>query len=164
MCLVLVPSFPLTVAGLSGLRSAQAAEKAGPTTAPACRLTASAAALNRLAPATMFAPLDLGPTLLERTGHGVVATAHHRANLAMRDVLAAFLGTPGEARALIARHQAGYVVLCAEMGEALLYGKHAPRGFAAQLMAGRTPDWLEPVPLPDQQGLRVWRVKPSTPN
>lgn len=161
MCLVLVPSFPLTVAGLSGLRGAQAAEKAGPTTSPACRLTDSAAALNRLAPATLFAPLDLGPTLLERTRHGVVATAHHRANLAMHDVLAAFLGTPEEARALIARHDAGYVVLCTDMGEAQLYRKRAPRGFAAQLMNGSAPHWLEPVPLPGPQGLRVWRVRPA---
>ena len=131
------------------------------TTAPACRFDDSAMTMNSHAPAKVFAPLDLGPALLLRTHHGVVATGHHRASASMHDVIFAFLGTPDEAREMVRRHGADYVLVCTELGETQLYTKKAPKGFAAMLMAGRTPDWLEPVTLDAPPSLKVWRVKPE---
>lgn len=159
MVLVLVPSFPLAVARLAAPQAMQAPDKAGPATSAACRLGSSAAALNRLDPGKVFAPLDLGPALLDRSSHGVVATAHHRARLAMHDVVAAFLGSAEDARERVLRHQADYVLLCTGTGEVTLYAREAPDGFAAQLVAGRAPAWLERVPLGGPDEVRLWRVK-----
>lgn len=159
MVLVLVPSFPVALAQTVAPTDDEGPAEAGPNTSAACRLAGSAAALNRLEPAKVFAPLDLGPALLDRSRHGVVATAHHRANLSMHDVIAVFLGSPETARALILRHDADYVILCTGMGEVGLYTKKAPEGFAAQLVAGRVPAWLESMPLEGPAEVRLWRVK-----
>ncbi len=163
MVLVLVPSFPVALAQIVTPKNDEEPAEAGPGTSAACRLAGSAAALNKLAPAKVFAPLDLGPALLDRSRHGVVATAHHRANLSMHDVIAAFLGSPETARALILRHDADYVMLCTEMGEVGLYQAKAPDGFAARLMAGRVPAWLKPVPLEGPSEVRLWRVERPKP-
>ena len=163
MVLVLVPSFPVAVAQIVVPKNDGEPGEAGPGTSAACRLAGSAAALNRLPPAKVFAPLDLGPALLDRSRHGVVATAHHRANLSMHDVIAAFLGSTDTARALVRRHHAEYVMLCTEMGEVGLYRAKAPDGFAARLVAGRIPDWLKPVPLEGPSEGRLWRVERPKP-
>lgn len=156
---VIVPAAPIMLAGLAGLASARAAEATEPSSSSACQIASAAPALDKLRPATVFAPLDLGPALLAQTRHKVVATAHHRANHSMRQVLAAFLGSPAEAHSLIAREGADYVMLCIGMGEVSLYRKRAPDGFAARLADGQIPAWLEPVPLPGSDGLRLWRVR-----
>jgi hypothetical protein len=161
MVLVLVPSFPVALAKIAAPQTLNEVPEAGPGTSAACRLADSADALNALAPAKVFAPLDLGPALLSRSQHGVVATAHHRAELAMRDVIAAFLGSPEQARSLVAHHRADYVMLCVGMGEVNLYRKRAPDGFAARLVAGEVPGWLEPVELGGPPEVRLYRVRPG---
>lgn len=159
MVLALVPGFPFAVA--KAVAPSNELEL-GPNTAPACRFEDSAATMNSLTPAKVFAPLDLGPALLLRTHHGVVATGHHRASDAMHDVISAFLGTPEAARELVRRHGAEYVLVCTELGETQLYTKKSPTGFAAKLMAGDAPEWLEPVTLDVPPSLRVWRVKSAS--
>ena len=123
-----------------------------------CPVPAAAPVLNRLPAATVFAPLDVSSTLLERTHHRVVATNHHRAEAAMRDVILTFTGSPERARALIGRRGAGYVLLCPGLTEVRQYADKAPHGFAAQLLAGRVPGWLEPVDLSGSPELKLWRV------
>jgi hypothetical protein len=126
-----------------------------------CDISAAAPALNRLPQATLFAPFDIGPVLLLDTHHRVVATAHHRAPQALHDVIAAFLGTPDQARGLIAAHGARYVLVCPGLVEVGNYRHFAPNGFMAQLTEGRAPGWLRPVPLPGNTGLMLWQVVPG---
>lgn len=159
LVVALVPAFPVALAMALAPAAIEIPESSSPNASAACRLADSAAALNRLPPAKIFAPLDLGPALLDRSHHGVVATAHHRANLAMHDVLAAFLGTPEAARELIESHGADYVLICTPIGEMSLYAKRAPEGLAAQLAEGHAPDWLEPVDLAGPDEAKLWRVK-----
>lgn len=162
MLFALLPSFPFAMANLiAPAGNANAGANAGPAGAGACRLTESADALNALPAAKIFAPMDLGPAVLFHSPHGVVATAHHRARLAMSDVVTAFLGTPDEARAVVRRHGAEYVMLCAGMGEVELYRKRAPAGFAARLVSGDVPDWLEQVELEGPPQVHLWRVRPG---
>ena len=123
-----------------------------------CALRVNAARLERFAPTTIFAPLDIGPSLIERSHHAVVATGHHRAQAAMHDVIDGFLGDEASARETVTRHGAGLIVVCTDLFEPALYTAHAPDGLMAQLLAGAAPAWLEPVDIGGPEPLKVWRV------
>jgi hypothetical protein len=127
----------------------------------ACNFPAVVPAMAVLPRATILAGLDIGPTLLVTTGHTVVATAHHRASAAMRDEIVAFLGPDRGARAVMAKRGATLVAVCPTGSESEVYARFAPDGFMAHLIAGKVPTWLEPVPVPAQSGVKVWRVRGS---
>lgn len=144
-----------------------AAEKAFATNASArtdldlkvaCSANLDEGALDALPRGDILAPLDFGPNLLLNSGKGVLATGHHRGAPAMRAVIDAFTGSPERARAIMAKHKLRYVLLCPNVQEMDLYREKAPNGFAAQLLAGREPEWLRPVELPRATGLRMWAV------
>jgi hypothetical protein len=116
--------------------------------------------LRALPTGTIFAPLDISPMIVARTPHAVVATGHHRNHAAMHDVISAFTGEPDEARAQIDAHHADYVAICPTAPEAELLERFGPGDFAAQLLAGHAPEWLEPVALGDGGAdLLLYRVK-----
>lgn len=128
----------------------------------ACSQPRSIGALAQLPRGTAMAQLDFGPFILLGSPHQVVATGHHRAAPAMHDLLAAFLAAPEDARALIARRHVDYVLICPDLVETHMYQDRAPGGLAAQLLAGKSIDWLEPVDLGTEGGImKVWRVKPQ---
>jgi hypothetical protein len=124
-----------------------------------CNYAAAARALNALPPVDLFAPLDMGPELLVRTHDRVLATGHHRGQDGIHDVMAAFMGTPDEAHAIIRRRHLTMIVACPKINELGIYAYYAPHGFLTQIMRHRTPDWLEPVDLAPGSGVRFWRVK-----
>ncbi len=124
-----------------------------------CEIRAQAARLDRFAPATIFAPLDIGPAILVKSRHAVVATGHHRAEPAMRDVIRAFTGPPEEAQRIVAAHGAGFLALCSDLVEPRLFAAAAPDGLMAQLLAGTAPDWLEPVEFGGPGEFVLYRVK-----
>jgi len=127
--------------------------------APPCTARSSITALAPLPPATVLAPLDIGPAILLDTRHSVVGTAHHRGSAGMRDLITAFIGSPDAARAIARRHGAAYVLTCAGLTEAQNYAAAAPDGLMGRLLANRPPRWLQPVALPASAGgLRLWRV------
>ena len=133
--------------------------KLAETSVEACGMPGSLPALARLPAATIFAPLDIGPSLLLGTHHSVVATGHHRANLAMNDVIAAYLATPEAARAIVARRGAKYVVSCDDLVELHNYAYDARHGLAADLLRDRPPGWLRRVPLgASATNLKLWEV------
>lgn len=126
----------------------------------ACDLGRSTSGLAALPRSTIFAPLDVGPFILLNTPHAVVATGHHRANLAMRDVIAGLTSSPEEARPIVERHQADYVVVCADIAEPhLLASLGGEESLVAGLLSDAPPDWLEPVDLDGPEALKVWRVR-----
>lgn len=125
----------------------------------ACSMAALAPDLARIPPARVMAGLDIGPSLLVTSHHDVLATAHHRASAAMRDLLVAFLGPDDGAHAIIARRHVGIVAICPTGSESRFYRKLAPDGFMAHLAAGRAPDWLVPVKVSTGSGMKVWRVR-----
>jgi hypothetical protein len=105
----------------------------------------------------MFAPLDLGPDILIQTRHGVIGTAHHRNAAGITAVIEGFVDTPDQARAVIGRTSARYVVTCDGLTEYALYGKDNASGLAAQLALGKAPVWLEP--LPAKAPLHIYRIR-----
>jgi hypothetical protein len=124
-----------------------------------CSYPLAARGLDALPATDLFLPLDIGPDILVRTHQRVVATGHHRGAAAMHDVIAAFLGTPDAAHAIITRRHATIVAVCPDIPEPGNYRYYAPNGFMAQLLRGQTPPWLQPVnPAPGSHML-FWRVK-----
>jgi hypothetical protein len=166
--LIVVALLPGVPAGLAQKALAAPAAKTGAVEARplgrGCSLPASLPALRALPPSTVFAPFDIGPSLLVHTRHKVIATGHHRASASMHDVIEAYLADPAKAERIVRAHGASYVVACEDLIEARNYRVFAPKGLMATLLAGQTPGWLEPVKLPPEAGeLRVWKVRPAAP-
>ncbi|WP_420144459.1 hypothetical protein [Sphingobium sp.] len=122
-----------------------------------CRSAAVLAPLDRLPVATLFAPLDIGPDILAKTRHSVIGTAHHRNSIGITAVIQGFVDAPDQARNVILRTRASYLITCDGLNEGILYGKENGRGLAAMLAKGSTPDWLEPLPI--KGPLHIWRIR-----
>jgi uncharacterized membrane protein len=115
-------------------------------------------ALNRVAPATLFAPIDISPDILLFTSNSIIGTGHHRNVLGMKLVISAFLAPPEQARAIVLGSSATYLVMAPNIGETDRYRKAAPHGLAARLLAGKPPAWLIPVSVPGLRVLRLYRI------
>jgi hypothetical protein len=157
IALALLPAMPLTL--LSMARPAQASSGDSPILASSCRIGTSADLLNELPRGEIFAPFDIGPELLLETDHTVVATSHHRGADAMRMTIAAFLGTPDAAHEALKARGTRYVAVCPSLNEPTRYRAAAPTGFMAHLLDGRAPAWLEPVSVPGDGQLNIWRIR-----
>lgn len=121
-----------------------------------CSTRAASSALAALPRGNILAPLDFGPNIILNSQMGVLATGHHRGAPAMRQVIDAFSGDADNARATMRRNGLRYVIVCPKVQEMDLYRERAPAGFAAQLLDGRAPGWLRPVPLPREAGFKMW--------
>lgn len=124
---------------------------------PACQSLADIRPLFRLPPSIVFAAVDVTPDLIATTDHHAIAGGYHRNVGAIRTVLAAFTGTPQEARTLILASHAAYVAVCPGLGEPQAYTLAAPNGLWSRLERGERFDWLRPVPMTGSPVL-VWRV------
>ena len=125
----------------------------------ACNFAALAPQIAAMPRATILSGLDIGPTLLVTSNHTVLATAHHRASAAMRDLIVAFLGPDQGARAIMARRGVTLVVICPTGSESRVYRKLAPDGFMAHLVKGNAPAWLESVPVDAKSGVKIWALR-----
>ena len=149
----------LLIGWLAPAASGQTATTGQSAFGDTCVDAPSVAALNRLPRATILAPLDIGPDLLQRTPHSVVATGHHRNNAAMALTIHAFTGSPDEALQLARQSGASLLVACPAAPEFSTFRRAAADGLASRLDRGQTPDWLEPVALPPTSRLKVWRIR-----
>ena len=136
-----------------------AARKAGNNAFAKCTATPNWQPIGALPQATIFTFVDLAPRLLSTTHHKSITGPYHRNDDLIVDVHKAFSGTPEVAHQMVRKYKAGLLLICPNLGEASLNIRRAPNGFAAQLQAGRIPDWLEPVALPAGSPFRLWRVK-----
>lgn len=152
----LMPAAPTALAQLP--RAQQSDGHAGALGRSTCDLRRSMSKLAPLEPATFFAPLDIGPAFLERTRHSVVATGHHRAQVAMRDIIFAFQSSDAVAEVTVKGHGARYLAVCTDLLEPQLYARNAPDGLMAHLLRGKTPRWLEEFPIDGPPNFKVWRV------
>ncbi len=106
---LLAPTTPVMLA--TRFAPSDQAEAAGQTNVadPSCLIREEAVRLGTLPQGTVFAPLDIGPTILLKTEHAVVATGHHRAEQAMADIIRAFTADEETARQIVATHNADYI-------------------------------------------------------
>lgn len=130
----------------------------------ACGRMSSLRPLNAFAPATIFTHVDMGPRLIVLTHHNGVAGPYHRNGAAILDVHHAFTGPASGFRAIAARHKATYLLTCPDMSETTVYRARAPKGFFGQLYRGQVPNWLEPMALPANSPLKLWRIRYDLPD
>ena len=116
-------------------------------------------ALNRYPPGTMFSFVDLGPRIIVVSHHKAVAGPYHRNGDAILDVQHAFGGSPDLFRSIAAKHGAAYLLVCPNMAESTIYRARNPGGFYSRLARGETFAFLEPLPLPKNSPLRLFRIK-----
>lgn len=149
--LISFPALPLLLFGYFHKETEQSEGKP-------CRYWEFLPAFGKESPAKVLAPLDLGPVILERTPHSVVATGHHRGNAGMRDVIAAFTEPTDSAYQIISRHRPGWLVVCPSANELKLYQQFSPDGFWAELSRDEGPEWLRPVAIAPESGMKAWRI------
>ena len=110
--------------------------------------------------ATIFTFADLAPRLTTVTHHRSIMGPYHRNGEAIVDSMLLFRGSPDNARALLAKYHADYLMICPMFSQATVFTAEAPKGFYVQLEKGQVPAWLEPVDLGPKSPLKLWRVKP----
>lgn len=126
-----------------------------------CPTMAMLAPLAGQPPQLVFAPLDIGPSILVGTGHSVLATGHHRSHVEMNRVIDTFLSDPAKAELSIRRSGAAYVALCLRLPEIGNYVRARPHGLAARLARGERIGWLDLDESLSRGDLRVYRVRPA---
>jgi hypothetical protein len=70
----------------------------------------------------------------------------------------AFRGTADQAHAIMLAHHADYLLTCPMMSQTTIFMSEAPKGFYGQLSRGEVPAWLQPIPLPKDNPLRMWKI------
>ena len=102
------------------------------------------------APHTILAFMDIGPELLYRTRHRVIATPYHRNGNGIYDGWR-MLASPDSAtaRALAGERGVDLVLLCGLPSERVFYAPaEGSENLYSRLEAGNPPEWLEAVELP----------------
>lgn len=102
--------------------------------------------------------LDVGPSLAWAGGVRVVGGPYHRGETAFADTRALFAAPDAAAAlALVRRREASLLLICRP-------GRVAGDGFRTRLLRGEVPEWLEPVPLPEELATlaRLFRVLPHS--
>jgi hypothetical protein len=108
----------------------------------------------------VLSQIDLGPAILLRTGHSIVAAPYHRNLVGLRAAIEASEGSEAVLRRVARDRGADYLVLCTHALES--GGPDKPQPFATGLARGSraTPDWLEPInDMPGGSALKVWRIR-----
>ena len=151
----LVSSVWLAPAALAEILAPGSRTGSDPVAARSCLEDGAVAPLAALPPGTVLAPIFMGPSILMRTPHAIVAAPYHRAIPGLTAAIEGFGGTRSDLRRAIETHGVRYLVACPARPGADLQAETA---FATRLVAGNaTADWLEPVQVPG--GLKVWRVR-----
>jgi hypothetical protein len=108
-----------------------------------------------LAPGLVFGPLELGPSLLAFTPHSVAGAAYHRADKSIVFEESVMRGSVDAARERLRERGVTYVMTCVDFP-----AYPNPDSFYNVLLSDTAGAWLERVPLPDDNVLRIWRVMP----
>lgn len=142
----------LVATDLTASAAQEASEKADHEIANCFRPEAYRA-LAALAPGLVLGPLDLGPSLLANTPHGVVAAPYHRADKAIRFNQEVMDGPAQIDPRRVIDRGVNYVVTCTA------YKDHVEaKSFHEALLAGNPGAWLSPVATPEGDILKIWRV------
>jgi hypothetical protein len=101
---------------------------------------------------------DLAPRLITVTHHRSVIGPYHRNEEQILDMMHAFRGSPEQARGILAKYKANYLLICPMLSQSTVFKAEAPNGFYAQLAEGRVPAWLVPIDLGPENPMKMWRV------
>jgi hypothetical protein len=123
-----------------------------------CPTLYALAPVNRQPAGMVLTFVDLGPRLITVTHHDAITGPYHRNARQIIDVMHVWRGDEANAHATALRYRVDYLLICPNLSESTIYRSEAPDGFYAQLMLGKVPAWLAPVPLPANSPYRMWRV------
>ncbi len=123
-----------------------------------CPRLAAMAPLQKLPPATIFTFSDLSPRMIVITHHRGIIGPYHRNGEAIVDSMLFFREDAANARRLVDKYRADYVMTCPWMSQSTVFASETPKGFYMQLEKGQVPGWLQPVPLPKDSPLKLWKV------
>jgi hypothetical protein len=129
----------------------------------ACLTRKDMAPLAAMPKGLVLNPIDLGTRILAYTPHAVLAAPYHRVERGMKDSVQAYLGTPDRAEKIVRARKVDYLVYCPSLAEMKIFRRAAPQGLLSQLSAHKIPRWLEPVPMPKGNMLKIYRVKAEMP-
>jgi hypothetical protein len=107
-----------------------------------------------LPPGLIFGALELGPSLLAFTPHSAIGAGYHRAEKSIVFEELVMRGSVEAARERLHQRGVAYVMTCADFP-----AYPNPDSFYNALLSDTAGAWLERVPLPDENVLRIWRVK-----
>ena len=125
-----------------------------PVGAVSCQSEAALRPLAALSPGTVLAPIFMGPTILLRTPHTIVAAPYHRAITGLTAAIEGLGGTEGDLDRVLRDFGIRYLVACPDRPADDLQAEIA---FASRLATGAArSDRLEPLDMPGP--LKVWRV------
>jgi hypothetical protein len=96
----------------------------------------------------------LGPSLLAFTPHSVIGAGYHRADKSILFEEEVMRGPTSVARERMRERGVAYVMTCADFP-----AYPNPQAFYNALLTQSAVPWLEPVPLPPGNVLRIWRVR-----
>ena len=127
-----------------------------PAAATDCQSAAALRPLAGLPPGTVLAPIFMGPAILLRTPHRIIAAPYHRAIPGLTAAIVGLGGTEADLDRVVRDVQARYLVACPDRPADDLQGEPA---FATRLAAGTARSaHFEALDLPGP--LKVWRVRP----
>ena len=106
----------------------------------------------------VFSFVDLGPRIITVTHHNAVIGPYHRNGEQIADVMKTFRGSPEQARVILTKYRADYLLICPNSSTTTLFMANAKNGFYGQLNKGQVPAWLKPVELPKDSPFKMWRV------
>jgi hypothetical protein len=128
-----------------------------------CSRPQAFAPLTRVPAGVILNHFSLGPSVLLRTNHSVIAAPYHRNGKGTMAMINAMRSDPAAARQIIAETGADYVLVCPALPEARFYAQHPAPGtqpeatLAAMLQAGTMPAWLAPMDT-GASPLKLYRV------
>nr|AGU11218.1 hypothetical protein [uncultured organism] len=147
--------------GLSDALTIPALTRAGSplTQAQACTGLADMRALAALPAGVVAAPSESGASILRYTSHRVLSAPYHRNQAGMLTELHIGLAQPGEAEAFIKGAGVTVLAFCAGDPQTRELIRMKPDGLYAQLSRGMIPPYLQPLPVTDPDGFRLFAVR-----
>ncbi|MEO6433931.1 MAG: AcrB/AcrD/AcrF family protein [Sphingomicrobium sp.] len=106
----------------------------------------------------VFSFVDTGPRLIAVTHHDGIIGPYHRNGQQIADVMNAFRGSADQARAIIGKYRADYLLVCPNSSTTTIFRSEAPGGFYDQLAKDKVPAWLTPIDLGADAPFRMWKV------
>jgi hypothetical protein len=128
-----------------------------------CFKTANYAQLARLPRGVVATEVDFGAFVLALTPHSAIAAPYHRLSEGIIAAHQAFVSPPVDARGILARFGATYVVTCGTFAPPGMSDAARKASLWGRLQARDLPNWLEPVPAQPGEVFEVYRIAGSAP-
>ncbi|MBN8938887.1 MAG: hypothetical protein J0H01_05320 [Rhizobiales bacterium] len=136
-------------------------EIAAPADTSVCFDRKAVTALAQLPAGLVAGPIDIGPFIVAFTPHRALAAPYHRLNAALHAQIAIWTSSDmAEAERLLRGVGATYLVECPPLGPSLEKAQGSGQ-FEARLARGDIPAFLERIPLPAAEPIKVFRLRPA---